>query len=731
MKTHKQYRVTFYMLLSFVLLTTVSCNHKPDTKTGTKVEEAIPTLDELAGEWMAVKTLRNFPSVNNFYGGLQTTQNLTAFKNMTLPPFAQAYAQGGMAFELLLDGKSLDATKSKWLPYEVRRKTEVNNVLLESAIRMPFEQNGMLLHLTISNQSTDKRTVNVSINDLSRLRKYATEEWNRWDNLRPWDTSFVAKVYDNKTLMISDKLSSAYISYTFTQTPDKIEVNNKATNINWEIVLAPGESKIINCAFAVDVDSTSVLNSAKIWASDFNKIFDNAKTKWEERWQAAFIPDNKHFSGHFPTLVTNDAKVKRVYYHSALVPMLLCRTNLPISKRCFVTASPQWATTLTYFWDSEMWANIWAMLEPKEMKELIIHWLSVDYHQCYAVDCMTGNGAGPWYGANDWSIFKTIEAYLNVTGDTSFLNIKIKDKTVLQHLNNMATYYQSRPLTEGNPLADYGTAENLLECSPSYIHGVPSLNAANVYMLRKTAEYYKKSGNPNRAKELLAQAEKLLPAVLSLYEPGQGVWSAIDTNGHKVPLRHCFDYIMIGQSLDNDLTDTIKNEMNNFVNTELRTKSWMRAMSFKDPAALQSDRPDHGPMGSYDGWPPLTMDVMCRFGNYKEAIDFLRATETLTHEGPWSQSHEFLGDDSRGYNPVVRVANRGGQDNNSICGATFADVIVRSFFGFQPELFEDNPKLLSPNTPRDFNGQLLHIPFNNGLYSITSNTGGVKITKEH
>ena len=121
-----------------------------------------------------------------------------------------------------------------------------------------------------------------------------------------------------------------------------------------------------------------------------------------------------------------------------------------------------------------------------------------------------------------------------------------------------------------------------------------------------------------------------------LYEPGQGVWNSLDTIGNKVPIRHCYDYITIGQALEKDLSPQIKSEMNNFVETELLTKTWMRAMSLKDPAAAKSDRPDHGPMGSYDAWPPMTMDVMCRSGAFDKALAFLKATEVITHQGSWA-----------------------------------------------------------------------------------------------
>ena len=143
----------------------------------------------------------------------------------------------------------------------------------------------------------------------------------------------------------------------------------------------PGAALTIEYAAAVDKDAQTATESAMHWAKTFDQSFAQAKLRWEERWQAAFTPGNEHFSGHLPTLLTGDAKIRRVYYEGALTSQLLCRTNLPVSKRVFVTAGPQWATTLMYFWDTEMWANSWAMLEPVTMKEHLINgwrWISTD-----------------------------------------------------------------------------------------------------------------------------------------------------------------------------------------------------------------------------------------------------------------------------------------------------------------------------------------------------------------
>lgn len=734
----------------FIVLTIVSCGAKSNQdKSNSEAYLSFPTLDELGADWIEVSTLRNFPSVMNFIGGLQSTQNITAFQHLTLPPFAQS---GGRFYwdesittdrllsepmknwscELLVNEKSAISADSKWLPYEVQRKATIEDVEMHSFMRMPFEQKGVLIQLVLQNKTSESKSFKLSMNTYGHVRSYPEEEWRTWGNRRPYDDDFTATVAeDKKAVIITDKSSPAVVSYYFVNKPEEIFVSNDKGEAKWNISLAPGEEKTMEFVYVVGNDKNAVAKEANEWGKNFENQFSLAKSKWEERWLAAFTPGNSHFSGHYPTLLTDDPKIRRVYYHGTLIPLLLCRTNFPLSQRCYVTAGPRWANSLVYFWDAEMWANTLAMLDPDIMKEHIVEWFSVDYHNCYAIECFTGKGAGPWYAANDWSIFRTIEAYLEVSGDKKFLDQDIYGKTLLQHLNDIATFYESRPLTEGSLLTNYGTSANLLECSPSYIQGVPALNAANVYMLRKTAEYNELMGKKERAKDLKMKAERLLPVILSLYEPGEGVWSAMDDKGNKVPIRHCFDYVVIGQALENDLSPQVKMEMNRFVDTELRTRTWMRAMSLKDPAAVDSDRPDHGPLGCYPAWPPMTMDVMCRFGEFDKATDFLRTTEELTYQGPWAQAHEFLGPDSRGYDPIVRTASRGGQDANEGCGAAFAETVIRAFFGLRPELSKGKkPVLLSPETPRGFNGELKHVSHKGDLYTIISSENGLKIVDE-
>jgi len=700
-------------------------------------QSPVPSLDDLAGDWMQVATLRSFPSVNNFWGSLRAYPNLTAFDMLTVPPFANAGTSGS----LTVDGQPVRPTESRWYPYQVLRRARVNGVEMESAIRMPFEQRGVMCRLILTNTTSQPRTLAISMQFTGGVRKHRDVEWDRWQMPHGVGGNTIALAGSNSRVLtavdtagaIATKgVQQAAVAFAFAQEPAELKAIPDGGIATWKITLAPGQTASLGYTAAIDETAPAAAALASGWAASFDASFAQAKAEWEARWQAAFTPGNSQFSGHFPTLVTGDPKIRRVYYMGAVNPLLLLRTDFPLCPHCYPSAGPIWSVTCEYFWDTEMWANAWAMLEPTVLREQLIKWFSVDRTHCMGIDCISGGGLSDHeYAPDDWSIFRSIEAYIGVTGDTNFLNQSASGKTILEHLDEFATRCEKRPLTKGSLLADFGGPLNLLECSPTYIHSVASLNAADVYMLRRTADYQEEAGNVVRARELRGKAAQLLPAVMALYEPGQGVWNTMDTAGKKVPVRHCYDYFMTAMALEKDLTPRMKSEMNHFVESELLTKTWMRAMSLKDPAAAQSDRPDHGPLGSYDAWPPMTMDAMCRLGDFGGAVAFLRATESVSREGSWSQAHEFLGPDARGNDPIVRTANRGGQDANEICGTGFAEVIIRSFFGFRPDLSgAGKPVLLSPGTPRGFDGELRHVPWHGALYTITSDNRGLRVVKE-
>ena len=500
--------------------------------------------------------------------------------------------------------------------------------------------------------------------------------------------------------------------------------------LQWTATLQPGESLTYSLVMAhgdvpqVGTTVSPAVQTAQQWAADFAAIWGQVKTRWAKRWTDVFTPNNSHFSGHLPTLVTDDERIREIYYRSVLTLICLHRTNLKMCNRAFITSGER-AKGVVYFWDTSMWSTVFALLEPKGMKQQLRLFLQCDPHRGPVYFMNDGRQSGGWYAANDMVIFRLLYTYLAVTDDRAFLDEQVGDRSVSEHLETLATNWQKLHRDKKIMLADYGDNRNLLECAPAYVHRVPSFNAANVWMMRKVAELYQRRGDTAEATRLRDGANRVAQAVLHLYKPGDGVWYALHRDGKRVELRHCYDFTCTGRFMTDDLTTEMKKEMVAFVEDELFTDKWMRAMSLEDAAAAKSDRPDHGPMGAFDAWPALTAATMCRLGAWDSAVDFLRRTQDALAEGVYAQAHELYGPDRTKRNAPVRIAMRRGCMRECVGGGAFAETIIATLFGFSPDI--GMPVLLEASrTARgDFRGKLLKVRRGGLVFSIRSSSTGI------
>jgi len=131
-------------------------------------------------------------------------------------------------------------------------------------------------------------------------------------------------------------------------------------------------------------------------------------------------------------------------------------------------------------------------------------------------------------------------------------------------------------------------------------------------------------------------------------------------------------------------------------------------------------------MGAYDAWPPLTLEAMYKLGFRSQALEALHRFEKVTREGPYSQSHELL---ERDYEARARVTVRGLQTTHELCGGAFAEAIVRTFFGFQPDL-EGTNGLVDADTPRGFNGKLVGLRWRGKLRTVVSDARGLSMRSQ-
>ncbi len=703
-------RKIFFTICALVWLPVVFCHGRSPSPA------YVPALDEMAGDWLPTKDVANPPDVNNFRDMLLVNRDLTSF---FCYPDDWLWSDGKFRFgyppvTLAIAGREYPAAECRWYPYRaLRRNTNCAGLIVQTDTRMINEQRAVLLRARITNSSSIKTNIQLTLSVSGILQADGITALN--SSQRPGFVTVICPATK----------------------PDVVTHDNGIVHWCWNLSLSARSGKEIEFVAGDGhaVDAPKVQADVARWSINFSREFDGFKQCWEQRWADAFKPGNHYFSGSLPVIVTDNAALKRNYYMGIITMLELERTQFPVYTRSFVTSGER-APGTQYYWDASMQTTVWALLEPTGMKATLRRWLVQNVRSGSFISITTTNGFDTTkydhitgYAFNACTIFKTALDYLRITGDMAFLEEKLADgKTVLQRMDEMAMDWKTL-VNHDSPFANYGENQNLLECAPAYIGRVPSCNAQNIWMMRQAAALQELKGNTTRAIELRHEAEKLLPAVLSLYKPGDGVWFGLHNDGRRVELRHCVDYIYVGNALANDLAPETRRQMTDFVKRELLTRDWMRAMSLNDAAAAVSDRPDHGPMGAYDGWPALTVGTMWRLGFPHDAFDFYCRTAEVTQEGPFAQAREFFGPRRDEYDAPVRIAERDGCMKECISGVAFADVVISTLFGFAPSA--DGKIILSdPRSPRPFTGKLLNVSYRGERFTISAGEKGASVLRE-
>ncbi|UPL19115.1 hypothetical protein [Microbacterium aurugineum] len=189
----------------------------------------------------------------------------------------------------------------------------------------------------------------------------------------------------------------------------------------------------------------------------------------------------------------------------------------------------------------------------------------------------------------------------------------------------------------------------------SYTHEVASLNAANVWSMRTAASLAELQGDSASAADLRAEAEALLPAVIARYVPGEGIFTAGQPDGTQLPVRHCYDFSVVGTTIADDLTPGVRDDMVSFFQRELQTDNWMRALSPWDADASYSPRPDHQWNGAYPAWPADAGRALAALGAPEVLTSWVEGLSRTANQGPMGQAH-FVEEAVPGINGGARKA---------------------------------------------------------------------------
>lgn len=700
----------------------------------------MPDLKDFQSTTMVHRTgdLFNPPGLTNFFGCLQAAPGIMAVQHLTFAPYSQGDTWIGT---LTLNDRCLHTSGQPihylWRPDRIDRHMRLDSFDLHTRTVMGVRAQTVTIALRIKNTASDQQKVRLRIQTGDGVihsrdgwkTPYSPKEGPAI-SVTPWEgTPPPETLVRNTRTMLPDGVGLWYASQTSTAfslqatvpPPDSID----RSWLTFALDLAPGEERTLYFFVGVGGDKERLAATFEKWRGDPATSFVVAEADWQAEVEAVFTPSNDRYSGHLPTLVTQNEDLQRIY-RNAIIGVVYFKREHPGSQygRTYTTLMPRYWVTTTFMNDWSLSAYLLAMLDPDCLRKQVELWLARDIYSHFGTEYVSGGNAGNWYSCNDFALTRLITAYLRVTGDVGWLEQVVGGRSIQAHLLHMAHHY--RDLDKGSGLADYGDRNSLLEAVGSYTHEVASLNAANVWILREVAALLDHLGKENEAEGLRQEAADLMPQVQALYVPGAGYWACRQPDGEMVPVRHVWDFIHTINFLYDNLPPEQIDEMVAFFQQELQSPAWMAALSPLDEDTGFSLRPDHQWNGSFPAWVAFAACALARAGRWKMLAGWLPGLARSANQGPYSQAHfvETYADPEEGGARKAPTEWPYINDWAIVCVGGFVELVLFHLFGVKMgfESFTAQPHL----DLFDATARLEKIPYQGDLFTASA-SGWVRL----
>lgn len=592
----------------------------------------IPTVDDLRSDPMTHRFGDLFapPGLTNFLGCVQADVDIMAIRSLNFPPFGCGDVITGTLF---INGRLFQAIGAAvthtWFPDRIVREAEADGVRIRTTTILPVGAMAALVLLEITNLRGD-RDLDVALDIRSGITK-KTDAWNLPET--PFESEHDVTI-EPGTKMITHHARGSGARGVQAALPAPHDAS--PTEMRWRVPVRTGQTWELRYVHVLGDGDLAA--QAQRLLGDAHAQIQGARDEWNAELRALFTPGNGRYSGSLPELETDDEDIRRIYWMGAVGTAYFKRESpYSVVGRTYDTLMPRYWPTVTFLWDYSLTSPIHALLDPDVMRRNLELWMRTDMHTCFGTDWLTGGPVGVWYSVNDYAMTKMSADYLRFSGDRAWLNEEVGGVRVLDRLETYATNWER--FRTPNGLADYGGIGNLLECVSTYIHEVAAMNAGNVFNLRTVADLLDANAHADRAAPLRAQAGMIADEIKKLYVDGGGFFNARFPDGSLVPVRHCYDFITVLATMPTDLTDAQQQEMATFCLNELRTPTWMHALSPYDGDTMFSVRPDHQWTGAYPAWPPEAVRGLYAVGRTDDALTWLKGLARSANQGPFAQAH--------------------------------------------------------------------------------------------
>jgi hypothetical protein len=649
-----------------------------------RLDALLPTVEDFASDPLVHRfgDLWNPPGLTNFLGCAQTDLDPVAVRSISFPPYAMGEVVTG---NLFLDDRLFTAlgvpVTTTWRPDCVVREAEWDGLQVRTTTVVPFGAMAVVVRLVVTNTGAESRSVPIRL----ALRAGITRQLVRWSEPAPPGEEDNDLELDHRrgALICTARHSNAVVVQGGVPRAD----HHDAHGLRWSPVIAAGGSWQATYILSIDETPEAALAVYDAVAAEPDAVIARTRMEWDAELAAVFTPGNDRYSGHLPLLVTSDPDLRRVWLMGVIGVVYFKRDNPhSVLGRSYDTLMPRYWQSLTFLWDYSLSALVHSLLDPAVMRRYLEHWISTDVHTHMGTEWLTGEPVGVWYAVNDYAMCTTLDAYLRATGDIEWLCRELPGPggvplSVVGHLDRFACSW--RRFRSESGLANYGGIGNLLECVSTYVNEVASLNAANVWMLRKAAEVARFLGDELAPLWYEAEAGILSEDLKQLYAEGAGYWYSRQRDGSLIPVRHCYDFTTVAATIADDLSETQRTEMVDFFVRELQTPTWMRALSDRDTDASYSVRPDHQWTGAFPAWPPSAAAALYRFGRADLASSWIHGLARSANQGPFGQAQFADGVVSPESGGAAKAPSELPWITDWTCAAngSWVDLVVTSVFG--------------------------------------------------
>ena len=652
---------------------------------------AILSVDGLGSEEIVKKWKDHFshPPCTNDFGSFRVGPDPMAVCDFLMPPFS---TNGETTASLYVNRKHPPsegvAIGYIWYPDRVRRRCEMEGLSIETVARAAVRRPAALILLTATNPSTETREAEIAVKVAGR----AIHTIEGWAGIGPKIDHVLghpeAWRYDaDLGAMRLSSAPKAFSAQGSVPRPDAVDGKTLFYNLR----LKAGESWTLRFVVVLGESEAAAADLFLSLIRDFDEECAAARRDWEEKIRAAFTPGNSLFSGHLPTLHTDDRELERLYYTTFAGAVLCCRRDNPLSSYgvTYITVMPNYWTTTSFVWDMMFSATCWALIDPAILRKMIEIWLGVDLSVHLATDYVTGRALGYWYAVNDTAIVRLAYTYLRYSGDLAWLDKRVGGKSILDHLDAHALRWHELD-KNGHGLADCGGVLNLTECVSTWTHEVAAMNAMWVAALRQVADLRAARGETARAQALRADAEALLKNLLTLYADGKGYWRCRQPDGSYNDVRLGYDFAAVLESIPDDVSEKMRREMTEHFQREHQTRCWMHSLSPWDDDAQRDFRVDWQWAGTYPSMPAHAANGLYNIGRGEIALDWMRRVARIARQGPLGQAHwvEGLVEPFQGGAHKCAPHWPYGANWTVIANGAYLGMFVESFFGAQATLTE-------------------------------------------